>query len=454
MTVLVIYLSTAQFTTIQIDDTTAAMWPAWNFVHHGSFMLDHTQGLAKHNDWISVIHGHKVSSRAMGVVVLGVPVCALLSWLPLNITELNAINAALLSALTITALGATFRRVAPPRTAMAATFVVAFGTSIWTVAASQTWPQTGDALFLALMLLFISRGQIWAAGFVLIPALITRPHLAFVSLIFGVGLAVSRRSWRPLLAFGIPPIISGGLLFVWNHWYYGSWTLLGAYQAHTKALVSGLGQTSYKGDGVVPYWNGALATFFSPRQGLFVFSPIALLAVLWMVQARRHIPGWAVMALVGGLLYEVIQLRIDVYTGGAGFFGGRLIIELVVLASPAAVAAYLPWSAGHRGRRILATVLSVVSMATFAIGARMALYLLADPLQKAWVSYFPYRVVSRSGEKGLYEVVGTFVVAIGFVVIRSVQIWQTPAAVLIAPREPLDDRITSDQTSERVPEHS
>ena len=90
---------------------------------------------------------------------------------------------------------------------------------------------------------------------------------------------MSRRSWRPLLAFGSPPAVSGVLLFLWNHWYYGSWTLLGAYQAHTKALVSGLGQTTYKGDGVVPYWNGALATFFSPRQGLFVFSPIAAPAV-------------------------------------------------------------------------------------------------------------------------------------------------------------------------------
>ena len=125
-----------------------------------------------------------------------------------------------------------------------------------------------------------------------------------------------------------------------------------------------------------------------------------------------------------------------------------------MLAKSAAVTAYLPWCAGHRGRRILATVLSAVSMATFAIGARMALYLLADPLQKAWVSYFPYRVVSRSEDKGMYEVVGTLVVAIGFVVIRSVQIWQSPATVLVAPREPLDDRITSDQSPERVPEHS
>lgn len=441
LTMVTIYLLTAQFENSQIDDTTAAMWPAWNFVHHGSFMLDHTQGLARHNDWIFVTHGHRISNRMMGVVILGVPMCALLSWTHLSVTDLNAANAAVLSALTITVLGATLRRVAPSRTAMAATFVIGFGTSIWTVAGSQTWPQTGDALWLALMLYFVSRRSprwLWAAGFILVPALLTRPHLACVSLVLGVGLAWRGRSLRPLFAFGIPPIVSGVILAFWNHWYLGTWNLLGAYASHAGVLLSGQGKTTYVGDGVVPYWEGALATFFSPRQGLFVFTPVAALAVLWMIRARRHIPFWAVLAVAAGCLYEVIQLRVDVYTGGAGFYGGRLIIELMVLASPAAVAAYLPWSAGHPWRRITTTALCAASMATFTIGARLALLLVSDPLDKAWVRYFPVTVVSRSGEKGFIEVGCTLLVASGFVILRSAQILQ-PQAIVIAPRDPGDD---------------
>ena len=345
-------------------------------------------------------------------------------------------NAAVLTSLTVTALSATFRRIVPARLAMAATLVVAFGTSLWTVAAAQTWPQTGDALWLALMLLAVSRQRLWWAGLALLPGLITRPHLVVVCLVMGVGLARRGRSIRPLLAFGIPPAVAGGALLLWNHWYFGQWNLLGAYQSHTVALTTG----QIEG---VPYWNGALATFFSPSLGLFVFTPVAALAVYWVWRARRNLPTWCSLALVGGVCYEALQLELDVFTGGAGFYGGRLVIELVVLASPAAVVCYASWSVGHIGRRVATTALCAASIATFAIGARLPLWLLTLPRSQTWVSYYPLRVVNFAGTHGQVAALTSIVIALVFVIARTLWILEHDTVPVVGPREPADDLMTA-----------
>ena len=380
-------------------------------------------------------NGHLISGRMMGAILSGVPVCALLAWTHLSPNDLNAVNAAVLTSLTITALGATFRRVAPARTAMAATIVIAFGTSLWTVAASQTWPQTGDALWLSLMLLAVSWQRLWWAGFALLPALITRPHLAVVCLVMGLGLATRARSVRPLLAFGVPPAIAGVLLLFWNHTFFDQWNLLGAYQGHTAALTAGqlLG---------VPYWEGALATFFAPSLGLFVFTPVAALAVFWMWRSRQSLPSWTVMALVGGLGYEALQLKLDIFTGGGGFYGGRLVIELVVLASPAAVAGYLPWSNGHLRRRLATTVLCAASIATFAIGARLPMWLLTLPTSRTWLNYYPLRVVEFAGDHGELAAATSIAVAAAFVIARVLWIRQADPPPLVGPRESSEDSTT------------
>jgi hypothetical protein len=315
---------------------------------------------------------------------------------------------------------------------MTASLVLAFGTSLWTVAASQTWPQTADALWLSLMLLALSRQRMWLAGFVLLPALITRPHVAFVSLIVGVGMSIRMRSIRPALAFGVPPVLAAGLLFTWNHWYFGRWNLLGAYQSHTGSISDG----SIAG---VPYGEGVLATFFAPTVGLFVFTPIACLAVVWTVRRWRYVSDWAAFALAGGAVYELVQLKVDIFTGGGGFFGGRLIIELVVLASPAVVACYAPWSTGHASRRVSATVLTAVSIATFVTGARLPWSLLTLPAGHQWTTYYPLRVVERAGLNGTSTALSAIVLALIFVIARALWIRSSTSVQIVKPREASED---------------
>lgn len=231
------YLLTAHWQSGQVNDTQAAIWPAWNFVHHGSFFLDGVRDLPD-LIWFAPVHGHLVSNRMMGVVISGVPVSAALSWTPLTPEQLNALNGSLYAAVAVASLSVVFRRIAPDRVAAAATVVMALGTSLWTVAAAETWPQSVDAMWLSLALLAVSRGRLWWAGAALMPALMTRPHIAVAALLLGAGLAVTRRSPRPLAAIGVPTSLSVMLLVLWNHWMFDRWNIGGAYVTQLDTATS------------------------------------------------------------------------------------------------------------------------------------------------------------------------------------------------------------------------
>ena len=431
-----VYLLTSHIASGQISDTQAVIAPAYNFVHHGTFFLDHARGLPANNEWFWHVNGHLVSARMMGPVLAGVPLCALLAWTPLSPGALNALNAALLTALAMTFLLAALRRMVPDRLALTGYAVVAFGTSVWTVAAAETWPQTVDVLFLALMLLALSRRRVGWAGIALAPALLSRPHLAVVALVMGVGLAATRRSWRPLLGFGIPAVGAFGLLYVWNHAIYGRWQLLGTYSDKLTSVPAGSGG----GRSYLANVAGALVT---PTQGLLVLSPLLALALVWLLRHPGSAPAWSRLAMLAGLLYEAIQLRLDVYTGGGGFFGSRLTLELVLLAAPMAVTTYHPWATGHPGRRYVTSLAAAWSVAIFATGALLKDYLIGGDSSLDWTSYYPARVIGFAGRTGAMVTMLLTLALLAFAGFRYRTLFVTrsplPAGELPAPRSAADD---------------
>ncbi len=393
---LTLYGLTAHYLGHQVNDTQAVSWPAWNFVHHGTFMLEHAKGVPV-NDWIYPANGHIVAGRMMGVILIGVPVCALLWWTGMTPAACNGASAAVLTAVTIALLFGTFRKLAPGRSALAAAAVVAFGTPLWSVAAAETWPQTGDALILSLMLFFLSRDRVGWAGISLAPALMVRPHVAIVALIMGLGLAARSRSLRPVLSFGVPAGISLALLMLWNHWYFGIWNLLGAYHTQVNTLVT---PTTGSSDLL-----NAAGAFFTPTQGLLVFTPVIALALLWMAKGWRKAPSWTALALVAGVVYELVQLRLDNYTGGGGFYGSRLTLELMVLSAPLAVACYQPWSAGHPWRQFVTSLLSAAGIGLFANGALLAYYRVYSRSDQEWNTFYPFRKAVWAGGVGAFTTI-------------------------------------------------
>jgi hypothetical protein len=444
-----VYLLTAHYFTGQISDTQAVSWPAYEFIHHGTFRLDNAHNLPVNNEWFVRADGHLVVGRMAGPVLAAIPLTALLAWTSFTPAILGSATAAILTAVAMTALFAALRRLVPARAALAGFVIVGFGTPVWTVAAGELWPQTVDICFLALMLYALSRNRVGWAGIALSPALLSRPHLALVALIMGVGLTVGRRSLRPLIGFGVPAAVSLALLFPYNHYTYGRWSLLGIYSAHTDTLTGADG-----GMGIHAYAWDALQTFFSTFQGLFTLSPVLLVAVVCIVRRPRYAPGWTGLALLSGLAYQAVQLRVDSWTGGAGFVGSRLTLELVVLAAPMAIVCYQPWGAGHPVRRFGTSVLAGAGLVVFFVGAVLSDYRIGGHYHTFWTTFYPAKVAMAAGPQGVLIVTVAVLAFVIFVAERYRACFSQATPAIVAPRDSPEneklDTAAPDTSVERV----
>jgi hypothetical protein len=413
----VIYLMTAHWNSGQVDDTRAAMWTAWNVAHHGSFHFDNQPVALPDLVWFRQLGGDIVTYRSMGAVLAGLPIAFLLSWTGLSPEHLNALNAAVFTGATIATVSLLLRQLVSDRLAVAAAVIIGFGTSLWTVAASETWPQTADALYLSLALLALSRRRWWWVGVALAPAIMTRPHLALVALVVGVGLAITERRLRPVVGIGVPTGLGMAALICWNRWMFGAWSVGGAYTGHQQAMTTVPDSPSV----LLSWLTNAAGAFLSPGVGLFVFCPVAALALWWIVAARRGAPAWAWWAFVGGLAYQAVQLYLNVFHGGGGFFGNRLVIELVVLATPLAVTTYAEWNRQAAGRRLLTAGLAVYGVALHATGAFLSWSLVGTGPGDDWKRFYPALVVEHAGVTGVVVATTAFACA-GIYITHRVQV--------------------------------
>jgi hypothetical protein len=350
----------------------------------------------------------------MGAILANVPLCAAMAWSGLSPEHLNALNGALMSACTVATMSVLLRRLVGDRLALLATVVLAFGTPLWTTTAAETWPHTLDILCLAVALLAVSRSRWWLAGISLAPAMTSRPHLAVVALVLGVGLAVTRRSVRPMAGIGLPTSVGMAVLVAWNRWMFGVWSVGGAYRGQEQKMTS----VPTSSDVVTSWLSNAAGAFFSPGVGLFVFCPVAVLAIWWIGRGRAVVPDWALLAVGGGLLYQAVQLYLDVFHGGGQFFSNRLVTELVVLATPAAALGYSQWREGSRARATLATAAAGAGVAVHATGALLAWYLIGGSTDADWTRYYPLAVVQQAGVQG-WVVGGTATVSVLLVTLLS-----------------------------------
>jgi hypothetical protein len=412
--VALVYLTTSHWSSGQVDDTRAAMWTAWNVAQHGSFHLDNQPPGLPDLVWFHQLGDHVVTNRSMGAILAGLPIALLLSWTGLSPEHLNALNAAVMTGATVATISLVLRRLVSDRLAIAATVTVGFGTSLWTVAASETWPQTADALYLSLALLALSRGRYGWAGVALAPAIMTRPHLALVALVLGIGLTISERRVRPLLAIGVPTSLGMGALVCWNHWMFGAWSVGGAYTGHEQRITTVPDSFSV----LIAWAQNAAGAFVSPGCGLFLFAPIAGLAVWWILAARQSAPAWAWWAFLGGAAYQAVQLYLNAFHGGGGFFGNRLVIEFVVLATPLAVATYAAWSQQSAARRLLTGALAAYGVALHATGASLSWYLIGTGPGGDWTRFYPAVVVQHAGVVGWVIATTSLASAVVYVMYR------------------------------------
>jgi hypothetical protein len=394
LVVISIYLLTAHWQSGQVNDAQAAIWPAWQFAHTGSLDLSDAAGLPD-LPWFHAVSGRTVSDRTMGVILAGIPFAVLTAPLGLEPMQVGALTAAVLTGLAVANMHLVFRAVAHSRLAAWATVALAFGSPLWTTAAAELWTHGPDAFWLSLALLAVSRQRYALAGLSFAPAIMTRPHLCVAAAGMGAVLAWRGRSVKPLGLIGLPAAAGLVAVYLWNAWYFQAAGIGGGtYGSRLDAVTSAPNESA-----LLQFAQDVGGAFLSPAVGLLVYAPVSAL-LLWLTPgALRSAPPWAVGSLVGGVLYEAIQLRLNRYTGGGGFYSNRLITEFVVLSAPVwlvGAAAFL--SRQGRARLDVLPVLSALGVSIHAFGAVNAYYWRGGVAH--WYAWYPQVVLQARGFAG------------------------------------------------------
>ncbi len=311
-------------------DPIAAAAAAWSVAEHAT--LDLSGQTLPDNPWLLEHDGKVLSNRTPGVIAFGIPAALVgstvsdgFSLWPERLTgALTSAGAAGLLALLLLELGATARQ------AVSFALLGALATGTWAVSSDGLWTHGPDQLLLTGALLACARRNLWWAGALLGAAATVRLHLVVVSLVLGVGLAWSRRSLRPLSAFGLPAIAGVIAVVTYGKVVFGLWSLAPGYAAvgqPTTANVLGSGASGPGGSVPLADAINVLGALFSPDRGLFLVSPVVLVLLLRARDGWRSTPDFARWAALGGLAYFLVQMRLNHFTGGLHFYGYRLVLE-------------------------------------------------------------------------------------------------------------------------------
>lgn len=314
---------------------------------------------------------HLVSFRSPGAVIASIPAY----WLrgggtaPHDYsTSPGNITAALLTAAAMALLFAALRRRAGLRISLAAILVVAFATPMWSVSANWLFTHSITVVGIAGMAWAADRDRWWLVGLFGGIGLWGRLHVVVIVAILGLGVALVRRDWRIAAKVAVPSAALLALASLWSHWLYQSWVPTGGYGSQPAGyLTSGYVGPKDFGTGLFAKVMNQLGLWIAPDRGLFVWTPVILLLLPALVRSWRTLPDWSRVLLLGGLAYSLVQGQIDTFTGGDGFWGYRLMLEMLVCSTPA-----LTFSAPAIGawvRPVLPWVVSImfVAIATGAV---------------------------------------------------------------------------------------
>jgi hypothetical protein len=226
---------------------------------------------------------------------------------------------------------------ADPLQGLVAGLVYGCCTGLWSVASQQLWQHGPGAMFVAGSVLAASKNRLVVSGGLAAASVLVRPHLVLIAVGISVALAVDRRSVRPLLEIGGPTAVGVLALLTYNHWIWGELTISGGYGASFVTNLQSADLASF-------LRNVGLA-FLDWRQGLLTVSPMLVALFAGLPFVFRKAPPWARGAAIGSVVYLLVQLKANRFTGGGGFFGYRYPIEPLAGASAVLYLAWADWVA-------------------------------------------------------------------------------------------------------------
>lgn len=393
--VALLYLLSAHWSSVPSFDSVAAAWPAWAAVHHGTLHLDHVAGLPL-DPWFIPHNGHTVSSRTPGVVLGGIPFQALFAWTGWSPWPASVVAAALFSAGCAANMLLLLRRTVSAKATVLGTVVLAFGTSLWTVASGELWTHGPDAFWLSAGLLALARRRTGWAAVLLFPAVLTRPHLAVAIVILGSTVAWGKRQLAPAALLAASAAAGLFAVVIYNHLLFGGWSVSGGtYSYATAHVLHGSAGADNQLQSLASNIAGLLG---SPMRGLLAFTPVAAVIVLGLPHGWRSLPSWGRGAALGAIGYLLVQARVNGFEGGFDFYGSRLTIEAAVLCTPLAVHSAVRLSRLRWGKASLLAG-SAVSIVISILGVTVGQTLVVPHSRSPWSTWLPaYALRTRPTE--------------------------------------------------------
>jgi hypothetical protein len=278
--------------------------------------------------------------------------------------RLQALLAALVTALTVLAVHRLALRELPLGPAATVALVAGLGSPLWSSASRTLWPHTWTAAWVALALLELLR---WEDGERRRPVLLallvsaafwSRPTAALVAAPIAIFVALRHRAARTRLALTGAAAFAGYLLLAKILW--SSYVPI-----YARVLEKGASRRSA--------WVELYRLLFSERSGVFVFAPILAAVVLALLvhgiaRERRPFAGLALAVVIAHLaLYAVWGMP-------AGTLGQRFFAELTPCFAWLGAHAWRRAREAARGRprataRRVAAGLAVGLLATASVAA-------------------------------------------------------------------------------------
>jgi hypothetical protein len=380
----VLYLATATWSRPYHIDPFTNTLSAWSLGTRGTLRLDDHVALAtpeyyRNVAWVVPAGDSAASQYAPGTAIYAAPFYAL--W-PEDAELVNvvgpvpgvpavtilvppvppaAIASALAVALAMGFLALTFRRFTGPRLAVGAAYVAGLATTAWSVAADALWQHGPGMMWIALGLA-LCVDHLLSSGFAFGAAILTRPHTALIPAATGIYQSIKRRSLRPALWIGLGSSAGLAALLAINAALYGEPSISGGYPSTFREQALSLD---------IPHflWN-VLGALFGPLHGLLIWSPFLIVLIPGLRAAWHAAPGWVKGAALGGVLYLLLQLKANRYTGGGGFAAYRYPLEALTAAAPLLLLAYTEWVAKRpRAARIFSFTVkaSICIQAVYAV---------------------------------------------------------------------------------------
>jgi hypothetical protein len=311
------------------SDPRATLAITQNFVRHGTLALD-ALGAERIREYGTVLMhrgGHTYSAFPLGTSLLATPFVLLATGVGLELSQyhnerlLQVLLVAVISVAEVMLLERLARRWLPPRWALALAGITWFGSSLASTQATALWSHDCATLLALLVLcLGLRTGQRsstapgWVLGVLLFLAYLCRPTMSVFAAAMLLYLFVHDRRAAFEAAFALAVGIA---LFVGasEHWlgeplppYYRPRRLAGS--AYTTALFGNL---------------------LSPSRGLFVFSPLFVVPLLFFrasVTALRREKALALLAVLWPVAHLLLVSRLRHWWAGYSF-GPRFFTDIV-----------------------------------------------------------------------------------------------------------------------------